>query len=192
MTIKITLEFATADLAIVALAKLEAPLNKKAATALPKAASEGAPAATPSGRKGRADKGKPRGSYSEKWAGKNGTDAAPDAGATSASVSAPAAQATASVPTESEAPAAPAQAEDTTMPDENPKHANTTMTSNRPVDADPPASAEQAQKTMEVLFAAKGLEVCLDTLKAFGVKRVGELKADDRAAFIARTKEALA
>lgn len=186
MTIKITLEFATADLAIVALAKLEAPLNKKAATALPKAASEEAPATTPSGRKGRADKGKPRGSYSERWAGKNGTDAAPDAGVASASVSAPAAQATASVPTESEAPAAPEVA----MADK----ANTTTAAQGavPVASDPPPSAEQAQKAMEALFAAKGLEVCLDTLKAFGVKRVGELKADDRAAFIARTKEALA
>lgn len=168
MTIKITLEFATADLAIVALAKINAPLNKKEAVAVP----EGV--VVPSGRKGRNDKGKPRGSYKNPPA----TTAEPQTPVPPGS-SVPDAV---SPSPQSGAPAAPEVAASAVV----------SPVAAAPVASDPAPTAEQAQKAMEVLFAAKGLEVCLDTLKAFGVKRVGELKADDRAAFIARTKEALA
>lgn len=129
MAVEVTFTFASAEAAIVFLGKT---LPAGAATA-------------DLARKGRADKGKKRGSYKEPKAEQ------PAPSLSSALPESPVSESTAPVV---------------------------------------PATAEAAQAAMEKLFAAKGIDAAMKVLATFGVGRLRELSADERANFIAKAEEA--
>lgn len=161
MTVKITLEYATVDLAIVALAKL----TKADGVAM-----------TPEGprkeRKGRNDKGKPRGPHA-------------------------AAQQEAAAPAEQERTDKAA----TLPPEAAPAEAHKALPSGEvpPVAA---ASTEvvpeaDAQQALEKLFALPpekggGINGARDVMARFGVKRLRDLPATSRAEFIALAEKVVA
>ena len=162
MTVKVTLEFDNVDLAIVALAKL----SKADGTTIV----DGKP------RKGRADKGKPRGPHQ--------TPGAPEAPEPKAA--APAEQERTDNAATLPPKAAPAEAHKAIPSGEVP-----------PVAAASSASEADAQAVLEKLFAAQktpeeGINVSRDVLSRFGVRRLRDLKADQRGEFVAAVNAVLA
>lgn len=157
--VKVTLEFPSADHAIAALAKI--------------AGLAPAPVVDKPERKGRADKGQPRGPQKtvEPAAAPAAAPQAPVAPATPAPAAAP--QAPASDTAAKPAAAASGTAASTAAPATAPAAGAT-------VEAKP----EAALAAMERLFGSKGYNVARDTISRFGCKRTSELKPEQRAEFI--------
>lgn len=185
--IKITLEYASLDEAIVALGKLvggkagraarstgAAPVNTAATPLLVAEAGVATPATTtpeaaPTKRKGRSDKGQPRGPH-------KGTEAAAAGASTDTAGSAPVPTTAAAVEVSTKA-AAPAK------PDDGDKPAPAGIES--PVAA---ATAEQAQKALEKVFADRGLIEARALLSGFGIDRLLDLKPEQYGAFVAKAQ----
>jgi hypothetical protein len=198
MSVKISLEFANEDEAIVALAAVRQIKSKSGATASAPAGSTGTTdATTPASttpvpvpparpRKPRNDAGKPRGPYKD-------ANAVVEAG-TVATVGSGTAGAQVGV-TESGSAASAASAGPSTVPPVAPA---TQTAAPAPVEADkaqPPGvtpaaavpSVEDVQKAAEKIFHAKGLDVTRAlVLKVGGVERNKDIPADKRAEFISR------
>lgn len=179
MTIKITLEYPSLEHAILALGKLAGGRAARAAsktetvgaggTAERASSTERPPAAptvevSPTTRKGRSDKGKPRGPY------KN--TPAPDVGSSAPAAEADPSTGGAAAPevgvTEAEAPAAAQGTGPVAAPSANP------------------------QELLEKLVAAKGIPTAMEVLAKFGVKRLRELPAEKHGDFIAEVNVRLA
>ena len=166
MTVKVTIEFPNVDAAIVALGKL----TKAADTVIV----DGKP------RKGRNDKGKPRGPHTPSG---GGVPLAPELKAGAAA---------------SATPSRPAAAEDTTPTAASP--AAPTASAAAPASSGETvavAAEADAQKALEKLFALPpekggGIDGARDAMARFGVKRLRELPADQRAAFIAHVEGVIA
>lgn len=188
--IQLTLQFKTAEEAIVALAKMSGGAAAKAAGQVDaKVTSGGATPAVaqpgpvaPKGRKPRADAGQPRGpnartqnanSVVEAGTGSTVGAGAEVAGGAVTDAGKAAEQAANSMSTPESPAAAPEPAASVTAgPVEIPK-------------------TEEAEAALTKLFETKGLKVAQETLGAFGVKRLKELLPEDRAKFIAAAKAAL-
>jgi hypothetical protein len=184
--VKITLEFPGVDEAIVALGKLVGASVKAAKPAA--AIAQGAPAPdAPTTRRGRADKGKPRGPHKP-------AEPSANAGATGS--------ATAGQP-------GPAGPQASTDPHRAGNDAGVTLTSADPVHPVAPAAAQpapasvagpaaavlpeaEAQAALEALFNGKGLVTAQEVLSRFGVVKLRDLKPAQRAEFIAKAKAVLA
>lgn len=171
MTVKVTLEFENVDLAIVALAKL----TKAAGTTIV----DGKP------RKGRADKGQARGPH--KPATQEAAAGASDAA--SAASQEPAKHAGGGADSAPVAASAPAAASPTLIaqePDRGPL-----------IELPIAPSEAEAQKAIERLFestpdSAVGIQKSKDALAQFGVRRVRDLKPEQRAEFIKNVEATLA
>lgn len=186
--IKVTLEFDSVDATIVALSKLVGVVPSKAVNpATIKQHAETAPAIqdTPNKRRGRSDKGQPRGSYK---VGAATTSAAPVANGS--------AQADASLtagPKPSTQDSAPAVAEPKpAAPVSSPgvAHEIPSTTGVAPAAAAPKTA--DAQAAVAKLFEAKGLAAAMDVLSRYGAKAVRELKPEQYAPFIADVDRVLA
>lgn len=201
--VEITLQFKTAEEAIVALAKMSGGAAAKAAAGEvnPSAVNPVTPAtaAASRGRKPRADAGQPRGPNARTQSGAvavPGTTAdeagSAPAGTTDASKAAERAANSMSTTPAQTVPGAAAHAPEPAAP--------------APVEVDktqPPGVApgtagpveipkiEEAEAALTKLFETKGLAIAQSTLGAFGVKRLKELLPEDRAKFIADAKAAL-
>lgn len=184
--IEITLQFKTAEEAIVALAKMSGGAAAKAAGQVDAKVSSGAllPAvaqpgpAAPKGRKPRADAGQPRGPNARTQnVGAAGQPESPEVKLAPASPSASSDAAPAAPAPE---PAAPAPAQEAT--------AGSAPATAGPVEI---PKIEEAEAALTKLFETKGLKIAQETLGAFGVKRLKELLPEDRAKFIAAAKAAL-
>lgn len=166
--IKVTFEFVTIEQAIATLGKImqkstvEAPVAPKANSATggdPAAASD--PVAPTTQRKGRADKGKARGPHK---------NAKPEESSQTAVTAEQPLTPPGEAP-ETAAPAAPAEGD-------KPQPSGVVP----PVAAVP--SQDEAQKVLEALFAAKGLPAAQEVMSRFGVKRLRDLKPEQRAEFM--------
>jgi hypothetical protein len=164
MSVKVTLEFKSADEAIVALGKLVG-IKTSAAPAAVAAGPQGAEspavvpaAAEPRTRKARADKGQPRGPYKitgepAEMVQKDGTD-----------------KAAASAPAKSAPPAAPTQ---------TPGPTGT-------------ATLAEVQAALNELYEKNGHDVSLAVLSRFGVDRAKNLLPEAWADFIAKARAVIA
>ena len=162
--IRITLEFPSVDQAIVALGKLVGAPLKVASDAGSQASAAQAPGApTIHARKGRADKGKPRGSRTEPTVA---ATTAPEQG-----VSVPAV--VTAIGVRHSTAAAPPTVGLTVVPS-----------------AAIPSAAD-AQQGLEKLFEQKGIAAAQDLLARYGVKRLRDLKENQRAEFVAETVQLL-
>lgn len=175
--VKITIEYGSVEEAIQALGKMSglakvrraAQTEGASATSLSSVANQGAipeeaPAAPSTTRKGRSDKGKPRGPH------KNAAPAVEERTDKADTLAPEAAPST----------AAPAPAEaDKAQPS-----------------GDVPAAAVPSQEDVtaatEALFAASGksIQVVTDLMARYGVRKLRELKPEQRAAYIAEAKAA--
>jgi hypothetical protein len=165
--VRITLEYNTAEEAIVALAKLgdiESPVKNAAPAPVREegqqehtAPAASAPEAAPRSRKPRADAGKTRGPRK--------VNAAPAAATAVADV--------APVPAAAPKPTAPASA---------------------PAEGDGPAAVDpkDVQAAIEQLYAAKQADVTMAALARFGVSRGRDLKPEQRAEFIKYVQQIIA
>lgn len=174
--VSLTIQFASVDEALVALAafsqvKVKTPAVKDAPAAA--AATETKPP-----RKPRADRGQPRGPYK-----KDDDSKAPETAAVNGAPEAPTAAPVAEEPKE---PAAP-QAVEYAAPE-----------SAAPADASPAAAAapteykpEELQKKLEAVFA-KGAQLAIDVLARFGVTRLANLDKQHHAEFVALCDKVIA
>lgn len=170
--IQVTLQFASPEAAIAALAKL----------------GDIKPVEAPA-RRGRADKGQQRGPNArtkDKDGGAGGTPAgqqqAPGAPALAASVATEATPPT--------TPSGAASAGATTEPSKAGEAATSSSTTAQPSGG--VASQEAAQTAMEKIYDAKGMDTARDVLARFGAKRVRDLKPEQRAEFIAKVDAVIA
>lgn len=171
--ISITLEYPNVETAIVALGKLisAAPASQGSR----QQADQPTPgAAEPSKRKGRADKGKARGSYKEHA---EAITKAPEPAApmTATEVQARLKESGERVSKAAEAVVAPLVEKTAAL-----------ITTAATV-----ASLEDAQAALEKLFAGKGAQAAISTLAAFGVSRLRDMKPEDYAAFIGKAEKAV-
>lgn len=175
--VSLTIQFASVDEALVALAafsqvKVKTPAAPKE-TPPPAAATEAKPP-----RKPRADRGQPRGPYK-----KDDDSKAPETAAVNGAPEAPTAAPVAEEPKE---PAAP-QAVEYAAPE-----------SAAPADASPAAAAapveykpEELQKKLEAVFA-KGAQLAIDVLARFGVTRLANLDKQRHTEFVALCDKVIA
>ena len=163
--IKVTLEFESADQAIVALGKIVgAPVASRAWPAKsPIGSTEVGPDAPTTKRRGRSDKGQPRGSYK-------------DSATTQAAAPAEKLESTDLI---SPVPAAAAPA-----PEQPP------VVGSPP--APVPAKIEDAQAAIAKVFNEKKIDVAMQVLSRFGCKAVRELQAGQYAEFIQKCNDVLA
>lgn len=198
--IKVTLEFENVDAAIVGLSKLVAvPLKVASESARKSDSAAQAPGtATKPPRRGRSDKGQPRGSYSHgQNAGAAGSAAGTDNGAAPAGVLevTDAGKATVEVANLTSTvsgpvsvapapePAAPASSSGLT-------HEITQSSTVVATGAAVPKIGD-AQAAIAKLFETKGLSAAMDCLSRYGAKAVRELKPEHYAPFIADVNAAL-
>lgn len=161
--VKVTLEFTSVDVAIVALGKLagapvKANIPVAAAVVSVGAESTAAPvaSATKPARRGRSDKGQARGPN----AATLGANAAPDA-----------------VPAVADTAGAGTQ----TAPS-NVGEKPATLTATPPAPA--PASGTTPQQATEAVFNKHGAQIAMNMLARFGVKRVRDMKIEQHAEFV--------
>lgn len=176
MSVKVTLEFESVDLAIVALDKLVGTVPLKRA----EARASSAPAAVPATRtrKGRSDAGQARGPYKDTTgagagtvptASSNGQAAVTDTGnaGTAATLpSTPAEQAPESAVVQSGAHPAPA-------------------VGGTPVVSNPAVKIELVQAAIQKLYDAKGMVPAREVLSRYGVNAVRDAKTEHYALIIA-------
>lgn len=171
--IKITLEFESVDAAIVGLGKLV-----------------GAPVAPKQPRKGRDDKGQPRGTYKPRAteAGAPDTPGATQAqGALASSVPTQAAPAvapassggaTAETPPAAAVPGAVSSAQAVVVA------AKTESAESLPTTTTEPATFAQAEAAFQTFFNAKGVQPARELFAKFGIARITELKPEQYAEFV--------
>ena len=162
MSVKITMEFANIDLAILALGKLAGGKPARAAETEPAPTVD----ATKAPRRGRSDKGKPR---------KNaGSAETPSLSSVANQGAIPEEASSAGTPAPIAATPAPAEADKAQPSGEVPGVV---------------ATEAEAQKALEKLFETAppvgGLESAQAILKTFGVARVRDLKEEQRGPFVA-------
>lgn len=179
MSVKVTLEFANAEQAIVALGKLA---GVTPVVAVAPVAPAPQPAEKPA-RKPRADAGQPRGPYKDKSTEQN---AAGGAAGEQPSTAPATAQPSAPQPPVASEPAASAG-----TPAVNPAP-TAVSTTPAPAAAAPVPTLADVQKAVEQLFTAKGYDDCSGLLARFGVKRGQDLPEDMRANFIGRAQRVAA
>lgn len=179
--IKVTLEFERVDEAIVALGKLVGTSTKVASASEAVTLTNAAAASRPSKRRGRSDKGQPRGSYkvdaTTNAAGAGAPLVATDPVTVSAAVTDPGNAGTAATPT-------------STVAD---KVSQATQEAGAPPAVAPAATItdKDAQASVSKLFEAKGLQVALQVLSRFGAKAVRELKPTQYVEFVQKVNDVL-
>ena len=167
--IRVTFEYESVEQAIMALGKLagiakvrraaEAPLRDVAPDAPEPAAQGSVVAAVLPARRGRSDKGKPRGPYKDN----------------AAAVPAPA---------EGDKPQPSGVVPEAAPETKAPEPARAPSVEQTPAPGAAVPSAEEAQKALEAVFAKQGLEGARAVMAEFGVSRLRELPEAKRAAFI--------
>lgn len=182
MAVKVTLEFENVDAAIVGLSKLVG--TSQASKAQPAKSPDSTvvgQASQPSKRRGRSDKGQPRGSYkvdaTTNAAGAGAPAVATDPVTVSAAVTDPGNAGTAATPT-------------STVAD---KVSQATQEAGAPPAVAPAATLtdKDAQAAVSKLFEAKGLQIALQVLSRFGARVVRELKPTQYAEFVQKVNDVL-
>jgi hypothetical protein len=166
--VSLTIQFASVDEALVALAafsqvKVKTPAAPKETPPPAAAAAEAKPP-----RKPRADRGQPRGPYK-----KDDDSKAPETAAVNGAPEAPTAAPAAEEP----------KAETPSLPEEKPAE----QPAEKPVEYKP----EELQKKLEAVFA-KGAQLAIDVLARFGVTRLANLDKQHHAEFVALCDKVIA
>lgn len=183
--IKIELEFKSIDEAIVALGRMVgAPQQQMAAPMAVVAGTGSATAVSPTTqRKGRNDKGKPRGPYKD--------HAGAPVPVVHGSAQADGAGAAGPKPTlQDSAPVSAAPAPKTAAPDASGPLAELPATA-APATVVPAASEADVKAVVEKLFETKGLATTLEVMSRFGVTRARDLKPEQRDEFVKKANDAM-
>lgn len=183
--IKVTLEFESADQAIVALGKLVGAPLKVASGSASKDSAAQAPGAPTTTRRGRSDKGQPRGSYKVDATTQAAAQGTEENRSTLESAQVIGKGGDSSVSSSTPVAAAPQTAAATPVEGDKPQPPGTTSPAAVP-------KIEDAQASIAKVFNEKKIDVAMQVLSRFGVKAVRELKSAQYAEFIQKCDDVLA